>query len=98
VSIAYEISGWKSVPPKSGSQLQAAVLQQPVSIAVDADFWQHYSSGVYSGACGVQLDHGVLLVGYGIDKSSLKKFWLVKNSWGQSWGENGYIRVLRNDS
>merc|ERR1712057_143562 len=71
----------------------AALNQQPVSIAVDAQKFQLYQSGVLSGPCGTQLDHGVLAVGYGVDGG--KKYWKVKNSWGATWGDKGYIRLAR---
>jgi C1A family cysteine protease len=78
---------------KTEDALMAAVAQQPTSIAVNANmFWQLYSGGVLSALCGAKLDHGVLAVGYGTDG---KDYWKVKNSWGSSWGESGYIRVQR---
>jgi len=75
--------------------LMAAVSKQPVSIAIEADqsSFQFYSSGVLTSTCGNNLDHGVLLVGYGEDSGT--KYWKVKNSWGTGWGEEGYIRLER---
>merc|ERR1719316_2572348 len=59
----------------------------PVSIGVDASRFQTYRSGILSNCNGRQLDHGVLAVGY------TDQYFKVKNSWGRSWGENGYIRL-----
>ena len=76
----------------------AAVAKQPVSVAIEADksAFQLYKSGVLdSAACGQKLDHGVLTVGYGTDSSLSKDYWKVKNSWGATWGESGYIRMVR---
>ena len=53
--------------------------------------------GIYSDPdCGFELDHGVLLIGYGYDKIYDMDYWIIKNSWSESWGENGYIRIQRN--
>jgi len=93
-----KISKFVDVPEGSQAQLKAAVANQPVAVAVEADqfAWQFYSSGVLSSNCGKNLDHGVLAVGYGTDNG--KAFWKVKNSWGTGWGESGYVRILRNDA
>jgi cathepsin L len=79
--------------------LKEAVSRGPVSIAIEADtrVFQFYSSGIIDNvACGTTLDHGVLLVGYGTDNG--KDYWLVKNSWGASWGDKGYIKIARSNS
>jgi len=77
--------------------MKKAVAGGPVSVAIEADqkVFQLYKGGVLTGSeCGYQLDHGVLVVGYGTDNGT--DFWKVKNSWGGSWGESGYIRLQRN--
>jgi len=86
------VASYKDVSPNNALQLQAALALGPVSIAVEADqsAWQHYSSGVMdSEACGTSLDHGVLAVGFDTEGG----YWIVKNSWGTTWGEAGYIRL-----
>jgi C1A family cysteine protease len=81
------VSSVKEVGSTS-SELDAAVNEKPLSVGVNAEPWQFYSGGIFSGDCGTDIDHGVLLAGY-----SAGSYWLVKNSWGTSWGESGYIRV-----
>ena len=83
--------------PANEEQLTFAVSKQPVSVAIQADSrsFQLYKSGVYNDpSCGTNLDHGVLVVGYGTDEG--KDYWIVKNSWSEKWGEDGYIRIARN--
>ncbi|KAL7085238.1 hypothetical protein ACP275_14G269800 [Erythranthe tilingii] len=90
------IDGYEDVPVSDEKALQKAAASQPISVAVEAggrDF-QLYNSGIFSGKCGVELDHGVSVVGYGTEKG--KDYWLVRNSWGASWGEKGYLRMERN--
>jgi len=92
------ISSFRDVPKEDEDALKSAVAQGPVSIAIEADksAFQLYKGGVLdSPDCGTKLDHGVLIVGYGTDSSLGKDYWKVKNSWGPTWGEEGYIRLVR---
>ncbi|KAL1821603.1 hypothetical protein ACET3Z_016472 [Daucus carota] len=93
---AAKITGHEDVPANSETALLKAVANQPISVALDAggsDF-QFYSSGVFTGECGTELDHAATAVGYGTDTDGTK-YWLVKNSWGTTWGEEGYMRIQR---
>lgn len=90
------IDSYEDVPVGDEKALQKAVAYQPISVAVEAggrDF-QFYQSGVFTGKCGTALDHGVTAVGYGSENGL--EYWLVRNSWGSSWGEAGYIKMERN--
>ena len=92
-------SGCVDVTPNNELHLKEAVSQGPVSVAIEADTaaFQFYSGGVITGnACGTSLDHGVLVVGYGEEEG--QPYWLVKNSWGDTWGDDGYVKIARTDS
>jgi C1A family cysteine protease len=93
-----KVSSWTDVG-QTESSLMTAVSKQPVAIAIEADqrLFQFYRSGVLSAnSCGDNLDHGVLLVGYGNEGGT--DYWKIKNSWGDSWGDDGYIKVERGES
>jgi len=88
------VLGYTDVAEGDENALGAALQEQPISVAInaDADGFRHYAGGVFDGPCRSNLDHGVLLVGMGTDGED---YWKVKNSWGTSWGENGYVRIVR---
>jgi cathepsin L len=91
------ISAYKDVAEGDEDALMEAVKMQPVAIAIEADqaCFQFYHSGVLDDAsCGTNLDHGVLLVGFDTNSAG-KDYWIVKNSWGTSWGAQGYILFVR---
>jgi len=97
--VVADLSACKDVNSESESDLMSAVGSQgPVSVAIDASHssFQMYSGGVYDEpeCSSEQLDHGVLVVGYGSEEGS--EYWLVKNSWGEGWGEEGYVKMARN--
>eukprot|EP00919_Chromeraceae_sp_WS-2016_P010831 GHVR01025318.1.p1 GENE.GHVR01025318.1~~GHVR01025318.1.p1 ORF type:complete len:161 (+),score=9.52 GHVR01025318.1:709-1191(+) len=81
---SFKISGISSTRGCTG--LQNALMSRPISVTVDANNWSRYRSGVFS-SCGSSIDHAVLLVGM------TGSYWKIKNSWGPSWGESGYIRL-----
>jgi C1A family cysteine protease len=95
-SKAVSIDGFEDVPQKDEKSMKKAVAGQPISVAIEAAGrpFQLYKSGVFTGSCGTNLDHGVVIVGYGTQ--GLIDFWTVRNSWGPNWGESGYIRMQRN--
>jgi cathepsin L len=87
------VKSYTDVKVNDPAQLKAALVLSPVSVAIEADQYafQGYTGGVITSGCGTSLDHGVLAVGYGTESG--QDYFLVKNSWGASWGVNGYVKI-----
>ncbi len=92
-----KVESYTDVKKNSDDAMMEALMKQPVSVAIQADQkdFQLYKSGVFTGSCGTKLDHGVLLVGYG--EKSGEEYYLLKNSWGETWGDNGYMYLGKGD-
>jgi len=100
-TVAATLSGFETIRRGSEADLQAAVSQVgPISVAIDAGHrgFQMYKHGVYHSilCSNTRLNHAVLAVGYGEEAG--EKYWIVKNSWGKTWGDHGYIKMSRGRS
>jgi cathepsin F len=93
--VVAKISNWTAISTDETQIAAYTAAHGPLSIGINAGPMQLYTSGVSNPwFCNPsQLDHGVLIVGYGTDGS--KPYWIIKNSWGESWGESGYYRIIR---
>jgi cathepsin L len=92
------ISGYETLPANDASALEEATRMGPVSVSVDATLWGMYEGGIFD-ACNKtspDINHAVQLAGFGEENGT--KYWLVRNSWGALWGEDGYIRLKRYDT
>ena len=91
----FNVADFKEVERFSPEQLAQAMTQNPVSVGVDASdmAFKFYKKGIIKKRCGDTIDHAVLAVGYGTDNGT--DYWLVKNSWNEEWGDNGYFKIAR---
>ena len=90
-------TGYTAITSKNEDALKTALNTQPVSVAIQANqlAFQLYNGGVFNNSkCGSKLDHAVLLAGYGTENG--QDYYLMKNSWGSSWGEGGYMKMAMN--
>ena len=90
-TIGATITGHVDLPQNEDQMATWMSTNGPISIAVDATSWQTYTKGIMTNCISSQIDHGVLAVGF--DNANKPPYWIIKNSWAASWGEDGYIRV-----
>jgi len=97
---ALKVDNFVRLPENKASHLMHAVATKgPVVVSIDGNGLFNYEGGVYSGcARDTVVNHAVLAIGYGHEPASRKDYWLVRNSWGQDWGENGFVRIERHMS
>eukprot|EP01114_Cavostelium_apophysatum_P023907 TRINITY_DN916_c0_g1_i1.p1 TRINITY_DN916_c0_g1~~TRINITY_DN916_c0_g1_i1.p1 ORF type:complete len:371 (-),score=74.53 TRINITY_DN916_c0_g1_i1:38-1150(-) len=94
---AVKVAGFTDLPSNQYLPVMTHVAKVgPLAVSVDASAWGAYESGVFNGCnqTNPDLDHAVQLVGYGSD-SQLGNYWIVRNSWNPTWGEDGFIRIAR---
>ena len=88
-------SGHVYVNPNNAKALKTAIADGPVSVGVDADssVFQFYTDGILNSPnCGTDIDHAIVAVGYGVDPTK-GEYYIVRNSWGPSWGDRGYLKI-----
>ncbi|KAK7198117.1 Cathepsin propeptide inhibitor domain (I29)/Papain family cysteine protease [Novymonas esmeraldas] len=93
------VASYVQLPANDQEALMDAVaFEGPIAVSVDASSWSSYTGGIFDGceyAKNITQNHAVQLVGYGHDHQSGKDYWIIRNSWGPRWGEDGYMRLLR---
>jgi len=95
--IAIKVQGYKTLEVNKLQPLLSTLMHKgPAAVSVDGGKWSFYRSGVFHGCQpDTVVNHAVLMTGFGYDKLSDKKYWLIRNSWGEQWGEHGHIRIER---
>lgn len=99
VASAVKLTGWVHLPTNELHPLLDALANiGPVTVAADATLWYSYWVGIYDRCTeNAIVNHAIVAMGYGYDPKYDKKYWLIRNSWGPTWGEQGYIRLLRHN-
>jgi len=100
LEVGFGLTAYETLPVNKEEPLVRALVEKgPVAVSVAADDWHFYESGIHD-TCKADcvVDHAVTMIGYSKDATLGKKYWLVRNSWGDSWGESGHIRVLRREN
>lgn len=83
-----------NVPSGIYDKMMSAVVQQPVSVAISSESLVTYHGGIFDGDCNDEIDRGMLLVGYGKADDGTK-YWILKNTLGAGWGDNGFMKLKR---
>ena len=78
--------------------MMTAIMRQPTSVAIDASSstFNQYTTGVITSGCGTSIDHAVVAVGYGTENGT--DYFLVRNSWGSTWGDNGFVKIAQSST
>lgn len=99
-SLEFGMTGWTKLPENRYEPVMRALVERgPAAVSVGARDWHSYAKGIFD-SCekDTVVNHALILLGFGVEQSSGVKYWSLLNSWGQEWGENGLIRLLRQDS
>jgi len=94
---AFSMQSWERLPENDGFALMTALIDGPTVSGVAAGNWVIYGEGIFDN-CDNVVDHAIVVVGYGNDAVRKEPYWLIQNSWGSGWGEQGYLRLLRHSN
>lgn len=97
-TVGAKVKNWTMISQNETQMAKYLVENGPIAIAAAAAPWQFYFGGVFYLPCGTNLDHGIIITGYDVEKDIFGRtmpYWIIKNSWGSNWGINGYIYVER---
>lgn len=100
LEVGFGLTAYETLPVNKEEPLVRALVEKgPVAVSAAAGEWHWYESGIFD-SCKADcvVDHAVTMIGYSKDAAKGSKYWLVRNSWGDSWGENGLIRVMRREN